>query len=65
LRFVYYETIKRKLNRRLIYECRWDERLEVKDEGSTPLTYWVVRGTGTIETLVPGKKILYVHSYIL
>ncbi len=29
---VYYETIKRDLNRRLIYECRCDERLKVKGE---------------------------------
>ena len=28
--FVYYETIKRELNRRLIYECRCDERLKAK-----------------------------------
>jgi hypothetical protein len=27
---VYYETIKKKLNRRLIYECRCDERLNLK-----------------------------------
>ena len=32
--FVYYESIKWKLNRRLIYECRCDERLKGKDEGS-------------------------------
>ena len=25
---VYYETIKRELNKRLIYECRCDERLK-------------------------------------
>ncbi len=30
--FVYHETIKRKLNRRLIYECRWDEGLKDKTE---------------------------------
>ena len=28
--FYYYETIKRKLNRRLICECRCDERLKAK-----------------------------------
>ncbi len=45
---IYYETINRKLNRRLINECRWDERLEVKSEGSTRLVYTgVVWGTGT------------------
>ena len=36
---VYYESIKLELNRRLIYECRCDERLKVKAEGSTRLTY--------------------------
>jgi hypothetical protein len=28
--FVYYEEIKRELNRILIYECRCDERLKLK-----------------------------------
>ncbi len=32
---------------RPIYECRCDERLKIKDEGSTRLIHWVVRGTGT------------------
>jgi hypothetical protein len=36
---VYYETRKRKLNRRLIYECRCDERLKVKAVESTHLGY--------------------------
>ena len=36
---VYYESIKRKLNKRLIYECRCDERIKVKAEGSTLLTH--------------------------
>ena len=31
--------IKRELNRRLTYECRCDERLKVKSEGSARLTY--------------------------
>ena len=29
-----YESIKRKLNKRLIYECRCDERRKAKAEGS-------------------------------
>ncbi len=37
--FVYDESIKRELNVRLIYECRCDERLNSKPEGSTRLTY--------------------------
>jgi hypothetical protein len=41
---VCYETIKRELNRRLIYECRCDERLKAKAEGSTRLTYTGLRG---------------------
>jgi hypothetical protein len=33
--FVYYESIKRELKRRLIYEYRCDERLKTKNEEST------------------------------
>ncbi len=46
---VYYEQIKRDLNRRLMYEYRCDERLKGKSEGSTRLAYRdrVSRGTGT------------------
>ncbi len=36
--FVYYESIKRELKRRLIYEYRCDERLKIKNEESTHLT---------------------------
>ena len=39
LLFVYYESIKRELKRRLIYEYRCDERLKTKTEESTRLTY--------------------------
>ena len=35
----YYESRKRKLKTRLIYECRCDERLKPKGEKSTRLTY--------------------------
>jgi len=41
--YVYYETIKRELNKRLMYECRCDERLKSKGEGSTGLTYTGLR----------------------
>jgi hypothetical protein len=43
---VYYEAIKRELNKRLIYvyECRCDERLKAKTEKSTRLTYTVLCG---------------------
>ena len=46
--FVYYETIKREVNKRLIYECRCDERLKAKAEGSTCLasTIFLLISTG-------------------
>ena len=36
---VYFESIKRELNTRPIYECRCDERLKTKAEESTLLAY--------------------------
>ena len=36
---VCYESIKRKVKIRPIYECRFDERLKTKAEESTRLTY--------------------------
>ena len=36
---VYYESIKRELKTRPIYECRCDERLNPKAEESTRLAY--------------------------
>jgi hypothetical protein len=48
---VYFETIKRELNKRLIYESRCDERLKVKPGRSSRLTYTVTRGTGTPKDL--------------
>ena len=36
---VYYEETKRELKRILIYECRCNERLTGKSEGSTHLVY--------------------------
>jgi hypothetical protein len=38
MEFVCYESIKRELKRRLIYEYRCDERLKTKNEESTRLT---------------------------
>ena len=37
--FVYYESIKRELKIKPIYECRCDESLKTKPEESTLLTY--------------------------
>ena len=37
--FVYYESIKRELKIRSIYECRCDERLQTKTKGFTRLTF--------------------------
>ena len=39
VRVVYYESIKRELKTRPIYECRCDERLKTKVKGSTRLVY--------------------------
>ena len=36
---VYYESIKRELKTKPIYECRWDERLKTRVEESTRLTW--------------------------
>ncbi len=36
---VYYESIKREIKTRPIYECRCDERLKPKGEESTHLAY--------------------------
>ena len=36
---VYYESIKRELNKRLIVDSRCDARLKGKDEGCTHLSY--------------------------
>ena len=41
---VYYESIKRELKTKLIYECQCDERLKAKAEGSTRLAYTGLRG---------------------
>jgi hypothetical protein len=38
-KFVYFEVIKLELNRRLMYECRCDERLNSKVEGSIILFF--------------------------
>jgi hypothetical protein len=48
----YYEGIKREVKRRQIYECRYDERLKSKDEGSKRLVYTGFLGLEhlTIET---------------
>ena len=42
--FVYYEETKRELKRILIYECRCNERLKAKAEGSIRLAYTELRG---------------------
>jgi hypothetical protein len=36
---VYYESIKRELKKRCIYECRCDERLQTKTKEFTRLTH--------------------------
>ena len=39
VKVVYYKSIKRDLKKRLIFDCRCDERLKSKSEGSTRLVY--------------------------
>ena len=41
---VYYESMKRKLKTRPLYECRCDERLKTKAEESKCLAYTVLLG---------------------
>ena len=41
---VYYESIKRELKTKLIYECRCDERLKTKVEESTRLACTMLHG---------------------
>ena len=56
---VYYEEIKRELKRIIIYECRCNERLKAKTEGSTRLTYTGLRGGLEhlkIETRLRGER---------
>ena len=42
--FVYYQVMKRELNSILIYECRCNESLRAKSEGSTRLAYTGLHG---------------------
>jgi hypothetical protein len=42
--FFYYESIKREIQRRPVYEFRYDERLKDRGEGSTHLGYTELRG---------------------
>ena len=42
-RVVYYESMKRKLKTRPLYECRCDERLKTKFEESTRLACTVLQ----------------------
>ena len=42
LEFVYYESIKREVKTKLIYECRCDERLKTKVEESARLGWTVL-----------------------
>jgi hypothetical protein len=42
--FVYYESRKRELKTKPLYECRRDERLKPKGEESTYLAYTVLLG---------------------
>ena len=56
--FVYYESIKREPNKRLIFECRCDGRLKGKGEGSTRLGCSLV--TWYCEVII--KYVVYYES---
>ena len=48
LQTVYYDSIKRELQTKPMYECRCDERLKPKgEESKITRIHWVARGTGT------------------
>ena len=58
---VYYESIKRELKIRPIYECRCDERLQTKDKEFTHLAYTGLLGGLEhlkIETRLKDEKIV-------
>jgi hypothetical protein len=67
---VYYESRKRDVKTRPIYECRYDERLITKSEKSTRLGYTGLFGklehlkikTRLIELLVPEEKLRIYHE---
>jgi hypothetical protein len=54
--FYYYETIKRKLNKRLMYECRCDERLKPKAGSSSCLAYNVLRSVHDFQNALLKKR---------
>jgi hypothetical protein len=54
---VYYESRNRELKTRSIYECRCDERLKIKTEKSTRLTYTGL--IGELEHLKIKTRLIY------
>ncbi len=60
LKFVYYESMKRKLKTRPLYECQYDERLKTKSEESTCPVYTVDRGTG-----IPKESIVKIETRLI
>jgi hypothetical protein len=58
--FVYYETIKREINTKIIYECRCDGKLKTKTEGSRLFGY--TRLSGGLEHLPSSREIVPVNE---
>ena len=54
---VYYDSMKREVQTRPIYECRCDERLKTKAEDSTHLTYTGL--LGGLEHLKIETRLIY------
>ena len=69
----YYESMKRELRTRPIYECRYDERLKTKDEESTRLVYTGLLGelehlkieTRLIDEMLASVMVEYVLNCVL
>ena len=68
LGFVYYESIKRDLQIRPIYECRCDERLQTKVKEFTRLVYTGLIGGLEhlkIETRLINEKIVNASLFVV
>ncbi len=60
---VYYERIKREVQRRPIHPCRYDERLKTKAEGSTRLVYTGLLGGLDLLTSSLMYKVVYYERW--
>jgi hypothetical protein len=54
--FVYYESRKREIKTRPIYECQCDERLKTKSQKSTRLTYTGLVGDALVVQFIMNQE---------